>query len=55
MVNCSSLNFFSFFNPILFLLLEMSIVDKSGKKRPASTFEENGLIVGVGWVIDIID
>ncbi|XP_026991995.1 synaptonemal complex protein 3 [Tachysurus fulvidraco] len=26
----------------------MSIVDKSGKKRPASTFEENGLIVGVG-------
>ncbi|GAA6101346.1 synaptonemal complex protein 3 [Tachysurus ichikawai] len=27
---------------------EMSIVDKSGKKRPASTFEENGLIVGVG-------
>lgn len=48
MVNCSGIN--SSFPPIMISLLETPIIEKVGKKRSASTFEEDDPIVGVGWV-----
>lgn len=46
MVNCSSINYL--FHLIIISLLETPIIDKLGKKRSASTFEEDGINVGVG-------
>lgn len=46
MVTCCSINYLS--HPVMISMLETPIIDKSGKKRSASTFEEKDLIVGVG-------
>lgn len=39
----------SSFHLIMISLLETPIIDKLGKKRSASTFEEDGMNAGVGW------